>query len=193
MSGLMLGASLGKQIHDIFSSKKAYAKPSAKIEESLILKHRCSGRRRYYCNALMGNADLALLLEEKLSKLFFVAAIQANPQTGSLLLIYKEEDSLRVDALVGFLSQRVFEKAVEPTVSVKNENDVQSRQKMAETVSWINQKVKEKTAGLFDLSSIASFLFIIRGIRKIILYGQTPSGPQMLWWAFSLLRGWRLV
>jgi hypothetical protein len=193
MSGLMLGASLGKQIHDIFSNKKTYEKPIAKTLEPLVLKHKSSGRRRYYCDALINNTDLAALLEEKLNKLFFVVNIQVNPQTGSVLLFYKEEDSLRIDALAAFLIQRVFSKSVEPQVSVKNENDVQARQKMSETVSWMNQKVKEKTAGLFDLSSIASFLFIIRGIRKIILYGQTPSGPQMLWWAFSLLRGWRLV
>lgn len=193
MSGLMLGASLGKQIHDIFSSKKANEKSMPEMQGILLLKHKSNGRRRYYCSVLVNNADLALLLEETLSQLSFVRGIQVNAQTGSLLFTYAEEDRRRIDALADFLEQRIFGKTIKPRAVVKNENDVQARQKISETFSWINQKVKEKTTGVLDLSAIASFVFIVRGLRKIVLYGQTPSGPQMLWWAFSLLRGWRLV
>ena len=61
------------------------------------------------------------------------------------------------------------------------------------SVAKINAYVKMITANWFDLRSIASIAFIIRGLRKVFAYGQRPSGPQMLWWALSLLRGGRFA
>ena len=43
------------------------------------------------------------------------------------------------------------------------------------------------------MSSLASLLFLLRGLRKMLLTGQYPSGSQMLWWAVTLMRGWRTV
>ena len=55
--------------------------------------------------------------------------------------------------------------------------------------AWINRH----TAGWFDMSSLVSLLFALRGIRKVLMTYSSPSGAQMLWWALSLMRGWRTV
>ncbi|WP_416184116.1 hypothetical protein [Megasphaera sp.] len=39
------------------------------------------------------------------------------------------------------------------------------------------------------MRTVAALLLTLRGLRKVVFMGQRPSGPQMLWWALSLLRG----
>lgn len=53
----------------------------------------------------------------------------------------------------------------------------------------INLWIKTKTGNLMDLRVAVAGFFIIRGLRKVMTMGQRPNGPQMLWWAFSILRG----
>ena len=53
--------------------------------------------------------------------------------------------------------------------------------------------IKAHTCGWFDVSSLAALLFLLRGMRKVIMDKTSPSGTQMLWWGISLLRGWRTI
>ncbi len=53
--------------------------------------------------------------------------------------------------------------------------------------------IRDHTNGWFDVSSLAALLFLLRGIRKLIIDRKSPSGSQMLWWGISLLRGWRTI
>ena len=59
--------------------------------------------------------------------------------------------------------------------------------------SEFNAWVKKQTGGLLDLNMSLAIFFIIRGIRRIILEKQYPNAWQMIWWASSILRGWRFV
>ena len=52
-----------------------------------------------------------------------------------------------------------------------------------------NQGVSDSTGHLLDLKALVSLMFIIRGLRRIITMNERASGPQLLWWAYSLLRG----
>ena len=61
------------------------------------------------------------------------------------------------------------------------------------TFSEFNAWVKKQTGGLLDLNMSLAIFFIIRGIRRIILERQYPNAWQMIWWASSILRGWRFV
>ena len=63
------------------------------------------------------------------------------------------------------------------------------RNSFAEFNNW----VKQQTNGLLDLNMSLAIFFIIRGIRRIILEKQYPNAWQMIWWASSILRGWRFV
>ena len=60
-------------------------------------------------------------------------------------------------------------------------------QSMKDFSLWIQRN----THGFFDASSLASVLLFAQGIRKLLLTQQFPSGAQMLWWAVSLMRGWK--
>lgn len=57
----------------------------------------------------------------------------------------------------------------------------------------INAWIKKVTNGLLDLNMSMALFFMVRGIRRLILEKQTPNAWQMIWWAMSILRGWRFV
>ena len=61
------------------------------------------------------------------------------------------------------------------------------------TVGAANSWLREKSGGWLDFPSVFALGFIARGMRKVLLYDQRPSGPQMLWWAFSILKGWKML
>ncbi|MCI6085918.1 HMA2 domain-containing protein [Selenomonas sp.] len=60
---------------------------------------------------------------------------------------------------------------------------------MRDFSAWI----RTASHGWLDISSAVFLIFLLRGLRKMILMKQYPSGSQMLWWAVSLMRGWRTV
>ncbi|MBR2216119.1 MAG: hypothetical protein IJ849_10215 [Selenomonadaceae bacterium] len=175
------------------------------------------GRRRYRVPNL--SVEMARLLEEKLAKLDFLKEIKTNPKTGSILFIFSPSEEKKVDSLAQCLSEKIFatkvatktNKNLSPGLgaaspqwglgqspntygampSEAHAGDVTKavRRSVRDFSGWI----KKVTGGLFDVSSLASLLFLLRGLRKMMLTKQYPSGSQMLWWAVSLMRGWRTV
>lgn len=190
MTGLMAGASLGQQLHKFLTARAANepAENQAIKTPRLLFQivHASAGRKRLRSSLLVGNQPLAAMLLEALKKSSSVQMVQINQQTGSLLLIYAPDKEAAVSALILHLKEHVFSRRPAPEPAL-----AESGQQIQDTFGRINQWIRRKTCNLFDLQSLASLLFILRGVRKILRYGQMPSGPQMLWWAFSLLRGWR--
>ena len=190
MTGLMAGASLGQQLHKFLTARAANepAENQAIKTPHLLFQivHASAGRKRLRSSLLVGNQPLAAMLLEALKKSSSVQMVQINQQTGSLLLIYAPGKEAAVSALILHLKEHIFSRRPAPEPAL-----AESGQQIQDTFGRINQWIRRKTCNLFDLQSLASLLFILRGVRKILRYGQMPSGPQMLWWAFSLLRGWR--
>lgn len=190
MTGLMAGASLGQQLHKFLTARAANepAENQAIKTPRLLFQivHASAGRKRLRSSLLVGNQPLAAMLLEALKKSSIIQMVQINQQTGSLLLIYAPGKEVAVSALILHLKEHVFSRCPAPEPAL-----AESGQQLQDTFGRINQWIRRKTCNLFDLQSLASLLFILRGVRKILRYGQMPSGPQMLWWAFSLLRGWR--
>ena len=155
------------------------------------------GRRRYRARCL--SEELAAVLEEKLARLSYIRSVRINPASGSLLFLFDEADAAKVDALAEWLEKHIFSM---PQCSAGSNADAgsaltdanagqitRSIHHMAQSFSaWI----KEHTYGYFDISSLASTLFLLRGIRKMVITQQYPTGVQMLWWALALMRGWRV-
>ncbi len=78
----------------------------------------------------------------------------------------------------------------------KNFNDDASGQilnSIKNNFSEINAWIKKMTNGLLDLNMSLAIFFIVRGIRRLVLEKQTPNAWQMIWWAMSILRGWKFV
>ena len=211
-SGFMLGASIGKAIHGMFCKNDipAGAYQDAKIPkvqpqitaplsmgETAIPAFTCvsaiKGRRRYRAAALVGNRALAEMLQSKIASLKAIQTVQVNAVTGSILLCAKNEGIM--DKLEVFLRSRVFteneNQQREVLIMQQNSNRAAYRDALYETLDLFNGIISKKTANVLDLRSLVSFIFIIRGMRKMIMLNQRPSGPQMLWWAAALMRGGR--
>ncbi|WP_337610533.1 HMA2 domain-containing protein, partial [Mitsuokella jalaludinii] len=105
-------------------------------------------------------------------------------------------DCLRVDALAAWLKEHLFSEMPSAEVACAGLDESHAG-KVTRSVrnsgrafsAWINRH----TAGWFDMSSLVSLLFALRGLRKVLMTYSSPSGAQMLWWALSLMRGWRTV
>lgn len=154
------------------------------------------GRRRYRAARIA--PSIATLLEERFAALDFVKSCEVSALSGSILIEFDEADSLRVDALAAWLKEHLFPTApadgAEAECAGLDESHAgritrSVRNSGREFSAWINRH----TAGWFDMSSLVSLLFALRGIRKVLMTYSSPSGAQMLWWALSLMRGWRTV
>ncbi len=164
------------------------------------------GRRRYYAKALLGNEALAAEVEKALAQLDCMDQVKANPVSGSLLLVYHGDES-KIDAIAGQLAARVFTVTARPAAAAaasdasaapvfperKPEGLAALGIKLRSLIGAVNYQLKVMTKGLLDLPSLLSLVFTIQGLEKIIVSKQLPSGPQLIWWAFSLLRGWRIA
>lgn len=202
MSGMMMGLAFGKGIRQLFEGgvPGCAAKCAPKCATpAFALARAIPGRRRYYAKALLGNEALAKALEESLTKLDFVDEVKANPVSGSLLLVY-HGDEAQMDDVAKRLASRVFsvparkEDADAPTPFEEAADGLAVfGRHIHGTFSAINRHMKLVTNGWFDLPSLLSLLFTVRGLQKILVTKQLPTGPQLIWWAFSILRGWRFA
>ncbi len=194
MSGMMLGMAFGQGVRRMFcGGAQKSGVPTFKLARAI------PGRRRYYAKALMGNEELAATLEKSLAKLDCIDEVKANPVSGSLLLVY-HGDEATIDAIAARLENRVFSvpkrsaNADAPTPFEEAADGLAAFGKHIHgTFSAINRHMKLATGGWFDLPSLLSLVFTVRGLQKILLTKQLPTGPQLLWWAFSILRGWRFA
>ena len=218
MSGLfnMMPTGMGSGMSSMFGQGRGRGKGmaqdasgsaavSAPAMPAFALKSAVPGRRRYYAAALQGNEELAKLLEKNLGRIAFIDSVKASSVTGSLLVCYTGDEEA-VDSLMADLGKRVFgvksaklgfnlpqglsallpaAGAVQPLAEL----GVSIRRTAGAANAWLH----EKTRGWLDFPSVFALGFIVRGLRKILLYEQRPSGPQMLWWAFSILKGWKMV
>ena len=198
MSGMMMGLAFGKGLRRLLTGGAAKCAPKS-AAPAFSLARAIPGRRRYYAKALLGNAELAKALEDSLSKLDFVDEVKANPVSGSLLLVY-HGDEAQIDAVADRLAGRVFSvpaRKVDADAPTPFEDAADGLaafgQRIHGTFIALNRHMKMATGGWFDLPSLLSLLFTVRGLQKILLAKQLPSGPQLIWWAFSLLRGWRIA
>ena len=204
-SGFMVGTSIGKAVYDLFHNKKkggsAFAgAPSIQGEKKAdVPRFACvsalPGRRRYRAASLLGNAGLAEFMEKKIGAMTGISSIEVNTATGSILVYAVSEAAL--DLLEDFFRSRLFPSAVEGIINAVYDADRSASRPPAEptylkvaraTGDFFNQVVRKKSKHLLDLTTLAALFLVIRGLRKTVFMGQRPSGPQMLWWALSLLR-----
>ena len=208
VSGFMMGAAIGKSIRQMVAGggpkmhRKGPARVSLKAHKTvkcapidgLQLISSLPGRRRYRAAF---SAELGKLLEEKLAKLSYVKSVQVNAVSGSILLTFAPQDEVYMDKLAKWLEQHLFPKCCQQ----ESDSSEMTREAYAgsitrsirNTARAFSQWIKDHTCGWFDMSSLASMLFLLWGLRKMLLTGQYPSGSQMLWWAVTLMRGWRTV
>jgi len=216
VSGFMMGAAIGKSIRQMVAGGGApkmggtAAMPLRKVQRTVAaavcpapsfkLVSSLPGRRRYRVSKL--SPELSKLLEEQLIKLSYVQSVQANPVSGSILLVFDEAYEADVEQLAQWLERKFFGGVADKisrglgkmAAMASSEAHAGSiTRSIRNTARAFSQWIKDHTCGWFDISSLASLLFLLRGLRKMMLTKQYPSGSQMLWWAVTLMRGWRTV
>lgn len=216
VSGFMMGAAIGKSIRQALGGgapkMQRRGLPMRPVKRAAVaacapasgfqLVSSLPGRRRYRAGKI--SPQLAALLEEQLAKLSYVKSVQVSAASGSILLTFAETDDAHIDQLAKWLDRKFFGGKGHPekgcgeaegmAAVVSNEAHAGSiTRSIRNTARAFSQWIKNHTCGWFDISSLASLLFLLRGLRKMLLTGQYPSGSQMLWWAVTLMRGWRTV
>ena len=204
VSGFMIGASIGKSIHQFFSNAGRPGIPQHAVKNAsrpapaVPLFRRASkspGRRRYYARSLVRNQPLAGLLAQCLYKMSGIRRVEITPRTGSILLLGDEKT---LDTVEKVLSEQVFSvplpgeelmKELDEAKTMEQKVESDFRHTAADVCRMFNQGVSDSTGHLLDLKALVSLMFIIRGLRRIITMNERASGPQLLWWAYSLLRG----
>ena len=214
VSGFMMGAAIGKSIRQMFGGSSAAApsdnpavgrrgraanlpRQAAAVggAPSFALVSTLPGRRRYRAARIA--PSIASLLEERLAAMDFVKCVKVNAVRGSILIEFDEKDNLRVDGLAAWMKEHLFASSALEEGEAASSPDESHAGRVTRSVrntgrafsAWINRH----TAGWFDMSSLVSLLFALRGLRKVLMTYSSPSGAQMLWWALSLMRGWRTV
>ena len=158
------------------------------------LEHTLPGRRRYRARL---TPELAELLNAQLAKLTFLKEVKVNATTGSLLFVFDPKDEAKMDLVADFLRDSIFRnrfarKALDAAMPLEAHAGALTKS-VRGTVRDFSGWIKSSTNGWLDISSLAFLLFLFRGLRKFILTRQYPTASQMLWWAVSMMRGWRTV
>lgn len=163
--------------------KAAQVRRRDPAEPPFSLVHASPGRRRYRTPYL--TAEFAKVLEELLPRLPFVTTVRANAVEGSILLVYPPADEAHVLVLAEGLEAIFAEGRTAPPPATL-------AQSVRRSVHAFSGWIQRNTGGALDLSSVVAGVFILRGVRQLVLGSNTPSGSQMLWWALTLMRGWKV-
>lgn len=205
--GFSLPSAMGRTAHGDRASRQLSGRsPLDFLRESAVgrrllgsapaaftLAHALPGRRRYYAGALRGNEALSARLSERLLAADGIDRVEVNPRTGSVLLFYHGTEAEMDRCMEG--AADLFAPLPAPALGSARAEDGLAvlGQRLRRAVEALNARVRAATRGLLDLPSLFSVVFLLQGVQKMLLLKQLPSGPQLLWWAFSLLRGWRIA
>ena len=205
-SGLMMGTAIVQALRQMlggtssfeqmgkmnaFGKMKAQDGSTVRMKSGVMeLVSSLPGRRRYRIAGM--NDAQSKLLEETLGKLSYMTEVKANPVSGSLLLIYDETRKADVDQLAEAL-EKILQRNLSPSPlpSLISPQPGAITHSVRQAMFTLSRWLKQNTGGVLDANSLASLVFFLTGVRKLLLTQQFPSGTQLLWWAFSLMRGWK--
>lgn len=177
------GGRMGRQSAQEEVSAPVQQQAKVTAEPPFTCVHASPGRRRYRTPYL--TKEFAAVLEECLARLPFVLSVRANAVSGSILLTYLPEDEAHIVVLAEGLQAIFSEGRTAPPPATLAQS---VRRSVHDFSGWIQRH----TGGALDLSSVVAGIFVLRGIRQLVLTNNTPSGSQMLWWALTLMRGWKV-
>ena len=194
LSGVMMGTAIVRRFKNSISQTPHHAKgqggqhhphqqdqPHHQEHQQYQLVAKTTGRRRYHILSLVNNRLLATLLETKLRAISGLTEVRASDLTGSLIISYTLSEE-KVDDLIEKVA-----KIIKPTVPPLYDTFSSSVQNIQHQTDLAVHKTSH---GMFKFSSLLSLLFIIRGIRRMVVYDEKPDGPTLIWWAFQLVKGW---
>lgn len=169
LTGVALGISAGRQLTQLIK------------EGGFSLVHTLPGRRRYMHDDLLQNKELAAEWQNHLASIKGIVKARVNPQTGTVLVEYSCPDEY-IDLVMDYLD--------------KLHNMPGSRSEYGKLGidirrfgQRLNRSLFRKSDSILDLRTVTALGMLLAGCEKMWSLGQCPSGPQMLWRAYSLLKG----
>jgi hypothetical protein len=169
LTGLSLGISAGCKLHQLLAG------------EGFSLVHALPGRRRYRHADLQYNSELKTEWEQQLARVKGIHKVTITPETGSIVLEYTCREEC-IDLVMNYLEQLHRMPGLHAEYGKIGMN-------IRGMCQRVNRNIFSKTGHALDLRTILALLMLVGGGIKIWKSGQRPGGPQMVWWAYSLLRG----
>ena len=169
LTGLALGISAGRKLHQLMAGG------------GFTLVHALPGRRRYQHEDLFNNQELALEWEQYLARIKGMQQVRVNTVTGTVLLEYSCQEEY-IDLALDYLQQ--LHRLPEP-----NADYGQIGMNIRGLFRQLNRTLFNNTGRTLDLRTVTALAMLISGGLKIWNLGQRPAGPQLVWWAYSLLKG----
>lgn len=147
---------------------------------SLRIAQNTPGRLRVYCGKLK-NPDLANALAAQLKKIDGINQTEANPLTGSLLILYRQE-KIKDDMLIACLIRLLDLDGDSP-----GENESGLTREVRLVTRSINYAILDRTKGLLDFKSTIAVAFVAMAVKKYVQNGSlgSPSGISLLYWALT--------
>lgn len=169
LTGLALGISAGRKLHQLMAGG------------GFTLVHALPGRRRYQHDDLPDNQELALEWEQQLARVRGMKQVRVNAVTGTILLEYSCQEEC-IDLVLDYLQQL-------HNLPAANADYGKLGMNIRGLFRQIDRTLFTNTGRALDLRTVVALLMLVSGGAKIWNLGQRPSGPQMVWWAYSLLKG----
>lgn len=145
--------------------------------------HWLPGRVRFRVPSLVNDGRGAAVIQQKLPTIQGVRSVQLDSNTGSVLVVYREEDvrpELLFAAIVRLLGlDEEVRRTPEPVVT----------KELREILGSANRMVYDRTGGLIDLWSATLILLAAIGIGKLWVNGLRafPAGLTLIWWGMTAL------
>lgn len=187
VTGLSIGLSIGHKLYGLFQNESRHTETS----EGFVLLHTLPGRRRYKHKCLVGNQDLADVWQAQMLRLPQVRRVTMNIQLGTFLIEYicPEAHIDRLLKCLSSLSQTPDSTESSDGVKQKQNSLGQVGLRIRRFFVRVNQYLWQATGQQWDLATLCAVFFSVVGAHKMMTLRQFPSGPQLLWWAFGLLKG----
>ena len=149
--------------------------------------HFVPGRVRLRVPSLAENCAGAALVREKLPTIEGVQSVKLNPATGSVLIVYREDEvrpELLFAAVVRLMDLDAELKRTPPPIITRE---------LREILGSVNRMVYDRTGGLVDLWSAGLILLAGIGIQRLFVQGMRafPAGLTLVWWGLASLLGAR--
>jgi len=149
--------------------------------------HFMPGRVRLRVPSLAENGTGAALVQEKLPAIQGVQSVELNPATGSVLIVYRE-DEIRPELLFAAVVRLMnldaeLKRMPQPVVT----------RELRELLGSVNRMVYDRTGGLIDLWSAGLILLAAIGLQRLWAQGMRafPAGLTLVWWGLASLLGTR--
>ena len=176
VGGFTAGVALGQQIgQQLFGGKRGGRMRSSMTGGSNI---QYNSMQRS-TNQRLQSAKLAAYKRMKSRQMTYDQSSQFNNRPFENTFSNKNNQSTPIDQVINY--------------ALPNDPSGQLLKSIRSTIMELNDFVKRATNGVLDLNISMAIFFIVRGIRKFIMEKQYPNAWQLIWWASSILRGWRLM